>query len=356
VTIGIPYTHTLLKPSLAAALAAAIACTGPRAALRPEIARGPERLCEMKSACSDTVSVTHLGVDGFVVRYRSSAVLTPPLFSRRGILSTALGFTFRTDTAAVDAALLSMGVRLDDVSTVVVGHSHYDHLMDVPYIARKYLPQRAQIVGTPSMKHILAADSVARGMSVEILRDDIGSSAGSGRWIYAADGRSRVMAFASAHPANVGIFTFAPGRVLSDRTKLPRSAWGWKLGETYAYLIDFIRPDSTPVFRVFYHDAPFIPSANMLTSLAPRDQHRVNIAIICAGNFRKLDDYPQAALAILRPDRVVVGHWDDFFHEWSADPHVLRMTKTRELAGRLDASVGDRWMTPMPGSVFRFIF
>ncbi len=332
------------------------ACTGPRAALRPELVHGAEQLCDAGSACSDTVAVTFLGTDGFVLRYRSSSILTPPLFSRRGILPTALGFTFRTDTASVDRALNAMGVRLDDVSTVVVGHSHYDHLMDIPYLARKYLPQRAQIVGTPSMKHILAGDSVARRMSLAISHDDIGTTTRSGRWIYAADGRSRVMAFASDHPPNVGPFTFAPGRVAKDRTSLPRSAWGWKLGETYGYLIDFIRPDSTPLFRVFYHDAPFIPPPSMLTLLASRDQHRVNVAIICAGNFKKVDEYPHAALAILRPDRVVVGHWDDFFHEWSKNPDVLRMTKTRELARRLEASVPDRWMTPMPGSVFRFVF
>jgi L-ascorbate metabolism protein UlaG (beta-lactamase superfamily) len=344
-----------LKGVLACAILLA-ACTGPRAALRPELVRGVEQLCDGGTGCNDTVTVTYLGADGFVVRYQSSAILTPPLFSRRGIVPTALGFTFRTDTGKVDRALALMRVRLDDISTVVVGHSHYDHLMDVPYVARKYLPASAQIVGTPSMKHILAGDSASRRRVTVIPPEDVGSATRPGRWIYAADGRSRVMAFASHHPDNVGFFTFAPGRVTRDRERLPRSAWGWKLGETYAYLIDFIRPDSTPVFRVFYHDAPFNPSPNTLAVLAPRDQHRVNVAIICAGNFNKVDGYPNAALASLRPDRVIVGHWDDFFDQWSMNPDVLRLNKTRELASRLDASVGARWMTPMPGSVFRFTF
>jgi L-ascorbate metabolism protein UlaG (beta-lactamase superfamily) len=300
--------------------------------------------------------VTYLGVDGFVLRYQSTAILTPPLFSRRGILPTALAFTFRTDTARVDRALALLGARLDDVSTVVVGHSHYDHLLDIPYVARKYLPEHARIVGTPSMKHILAGDSAARSKAIAVLPEDVGNATRPGRWIYAADGRSRVMAFESGHPPNVWVFTFAPGRVTRDRDKLPRSAWGWKLGETYAYLIDFIRADSTPVFRAFYHDTPFIPSASMLSMLPPRDQHRINVAIICAGNFDKVGGYPDVALGNLRPDRVIVGHWDDFFHQFSMNPPVLRLNNTRKLASRLDASVGTRWMTPMPGSVLRFTF
>lgn len=199
------------------------ACTGPRAALRPELARGAEQLCNSGTLCADTASVTYLGVDGFVVRYQATAILTPPLFSRRGLLPTALGFTFRTDTAKVDRALELLRVRLDDVSTVVVGHSHYDHLLDIPYVARKYLPRHAQIVGTPSMKHILAGDSVTGRMAVAIPHDDIGTADRPGRWVYAADGRSRVMALASSHPDNVAFFTFAPGRVTRDRAKLPAS-------------------------------------------------------------------------------------------------------------------------------------
>jgi hypothetical protein len=164
------------------------------------------------------------------------------------------------------------------------------------------------------------------------------------------------MAFASSHPHNFLFFTFAPGRVTEDRTSLPRSAWGWKLGETYAYLIDFIRSDSTPVFRVFYHDAPFIPPATTLEGLDAKDAHPVNVAIICAGNFDKVRGYPHAALANLHPERVIVGHWDDFFHQWSAEPPVLRLSDTRELAARLESSVPGRWVTPLPGSVLRFVF
>lgn len=324
--------------------------------MHPERGRNVDALCAAGSNCPDTASVTYLGADGFLIRHGPSSVLTPPLFTRRGILATALGLTYRTDTARIDRALAEMRVRLDDVSTVVVGHSHYDHLIDIPYIARKHLPSEARIIGTPSMGHILAADAGARRRTVVLPRADIGDGLRAGRWVYAPDGRSRVMAFASKHPDNVWFFTFAPGRVTRDRTTLPRSAWGWKLGETYAYLIDFIRADSTPIFRVFYHDAPFIPAPGTLDHLAPRDARPVDVAIICAGNFDKLDGYPHDAIANLRARRVIVGHWDDFFDQWTMDPGVLPLNDTRELAKRLDRSAPGRWITPFPGSVLRFAF
>jgi L-ascorbate metabolism protein UlaG (beta-lactamase superfamily) len=337
-------------------LASLVACTGPRTALRPVPERAVDHLCAEATACTDTISVAYMGVDGFVLRRGASAVMTPPLFTHRGLLPTILGFTFRTDTARVDSALRTLHATLGDVSTVLVGHSHYDHLMDMPYIARKYLSPGARIVGSPSMKHILAGDPGAARRAVAIPADDVGTASRAGRWVYAADGKSRVMAIASSHAHNWLFFTIAPGKVRTDYESLPRSAWGWRMGEVYAFLIDFIRADSTPEFRVFFQDAVSKPEFNQLPPLLERDRHAVNLAIVCAGNFEKARDYPSVALENLHPDRVIVGHWDDFFDEWKMDPDVVPMTNTRTLAGRLDAAALGRWMTPLPGAVFRFAF
>ena len=66
-------------------------------------------------------------------------VLTGPSFTHRSIFPIVFGFTIRSDTALVDRRLAD--TPLGDVSAILIGHSHYDHLLDVPYIARSKAPR-----------------------------------------------------------------------------------------------------------------------------------------------------------------------------------------------------------------------
>jgi L-ascorbate metabolism protein UlaG (beta-lactamase superfamily) len=342
----------------ALALAALAACTGPRSALHVQPPPPIPSPCVDAHACSDTVAVTYLGVDGFLIRRGTSVVMTSPLFTHRGMFATVFNFTFRSDTAGIERALTTLGVRgdLKDVSTILAGHSHYDHLLDVPYIAHTYLRAGAQVLGSPSMKHILAGDPGALRHALAIPADDVGTHERVGKWIYAADGQSRVMALASSHAPNWWKLTLAPGTVDADRRSLPRSVWGWKLGEVYAYIVDFIRADSTPEFRFFFQDAVSEPKYNALPPFTRRDVHQVDLAIVCAGNSSKAPNYPSVMLRNLQPARVIVGHWDDFFAPWSLDPDVVARTNTKQLERRLNEYVRGRWVTPLPGTVMRFAF
>ena len=54
-----------------------------------------------------------------------------------------------------------MALPLAAVHAILVGHSHYDHLMDVPLIARRYVPN-ATIYGSLTTKRILMGDSSMR--------------------------------------------------------------------------------------------------------------------------------------------------------------------------------------------------
>ena len=345
-----------MRRQLVGALFVLLSCTGPRRALNPEHAPKVVSLCAAGVLCPDTVFVEYLGVHGFVLRHGATAVMTAPLFTHRGLLPTYLGFTFRSDTTLVDRILRQLGSPVHDVSTMLVGHSHYDHALDVPYIARKYLDGDARVVGTPALGHILAAEPRISPKVLAIPADDVGTASQLGKWVYAHDGRSRVMALASSHAPNFLSITFASGGVDTNLKTLPRSARGWKLGEVYAYVVDFIRTDSTPEFRFVFQDAVSRPEYNRLPPFSDKDVHAVNLAVICAGNFNKAKDYPQTLLTEMHPEHVIVGHWDDFFDEWQTSPDVVILTKTKDLAHRLDSLASGKWQTLFPGARARIAF
>lgn len=335
------------------------ACAGPIGSLHilPAAMQHDVALCEPGLACNDTVSVTYLGVDGFLIHSGGSSLLTAPSFSHPGLARTVLGLTVTADTAHTDSLMHRVNTR--DVRAILVGHSHYDHLLDVPYLSRRITPA-AQVIGTPSMRHILAGDSlIRRDLVIALEGDAVGDSLHAGRWHYVpepggAPPRFRVMALESRHAPNVWIISIAPWLARHDYEHLPRSAWGWRRGEVYAFLIDVLRPDSTPAFRIFYHDAAADARWTSLPPLPVRDRRRVDLALLCTGNFENAEWYPTALLASMQPRYSLLGHWENFFESTEAPLQVIPFTNTRELERRMRAVAGEGWSSLVPFDSVRF--
>jgi L-ascorbate metabolism protein UlaG (beta-lactamase superfamily) len=94
------------------------------------------------------VRVTFLGVATLLIDDGETALLTDGFFSRPSKLASA--FTrIAPDRERIAAALQRAGV--DRLKAVIVVHSHYDHAMDAPEVARL---TGAQLIGSPSTANI----------------------------------------------------------------------------------------------------------------------------------------------------------------------------------------------------------
>jgi len=337
-----------------------IRLTGPASALHP-VPRDSTttwHACESEAPCGSIVQFTYLGVGGFLIRAGDEAVMTAPSFSHPALMAVATPlWPIHSDSAAVDRELRRyLGAPLaplEGVHSILVGHSHYDHLMDVPLVARRYLTD-ATIYGTLTTKRILMGDASmrARASRIDSLfpADSVVATAWHvGRWIYSPSRRMRFMAVRSSHAPNWWFITMARCHAKRDRTSLPRTAWGWCLGEPVSYVIDLLDARGRPVFRIFYQDAATQPLDVVLPPFTGADERAVDVAIVCAGNFKKVPDYPTLLLAALRPRFVILGHWEDFFHDQGESPSPVRLTDTKELAARLDRLGPQRWIALVPG-------
>jgi glyoxylase-like metal-dependent hydrolase (beta-lactamase superfamily II) len=338
-----------------------ITFTGPVSALRPTPRDSTTtwRICDEPSPCVAKVSFTYLGVAGFLIQAGDETIMTAPSFSHPSLAAAATPFwRIHSDSAVVDRELHRLLgpelAPLANVSTILVGHSHYDHLMDVPLIARRYLP-RATIHGTLSTKRILMGDPSLRATpsridSLSPADTVIGTAWHVGRWIYSPGRRMRFMALKSSHAPNWWFITIAPCHTKHDRSSLPRTAWGWCVGEPVSYVIDVLdEPGGRPVFRIFYQDAATRPLDVVLPPFSGIDARPIDVAIVCAGNFKKVPEYPTLLLAALRPKYVILGHWEDFFHDPARRATPVRFTDTKELASRLDQLSPHRWVTLLAG-------
>lgn len=334
-------TRTIL-PALLAALAA---CTPPPAVLHPVSAYGPAQ-CDGR--CGDVVEVTYLGVGGFLIRHGRDAVLTAPFFSTPRLSAVLTFRPIHPDSERIAAGMRRLG-DLTGVHALLVGHGHYDHLMDVPDVVRRYLPG-VTVYGNRSMVNTLAPDSAWLKM---VALDDPPKL---GTWIYPEGSRAvRFMALPSEHAPHLLGFRGLRRKEDRPRRTLPPTAWTWAEGQTLAYVIEFLDPAQRPIFRVHFQDAGSTPPLGFPPAGGEPDR-RLDLAILCAGNYDQVFDYPDGFLHATRPRHVVVGHWENFFRPQSASVRLVPFLSAVRLVRRIDAALpedADR-TTPKPGAVLRF--
>ena len=354
--------------ALASALILAAGC-GPERIIRHQIVSTPHAVGCVPADCGDPrdqVSVTYLGISGMLVEHRGHALLTAPFFTnpplldwRPGLLRWLIGRPIAPDTAVIERLLPRSA---DRASVILVGHGHYDHLLDIPYIAT-HRTKSAIIFGGPSIRHMLMGNPTLRSDArrlVAIPRESAGDSTRDGAWFYSPDSAFRFMALVAGHAPTVKIenwrYLFADGTVPADMDTLPKMAAEWKLGEPYAYLIDVLSdsPRRT-VFRIYFEDAPSepplgFPSARILAT------GTVDLAILCAATSSNVKATPDSLLKLLNPRGVMVTHWESFFRPATRPPRLSRATDMHLFVGSLRRSLQPRtgWVMPLPGQTVRF--
>lgn len=342
------------------------------------------------------LELTFLGVGGFAMRYKDDLVLSAPLYSNPP-LNDVLGGSIHSDHAAIDRFLT---MPLEDTKAIITGHAHYDHLLDVPYVLSK--TPNALIYGNTSVQHVLDAlapnpsptCTAAMGSEPSIARDRVialddpnndrvdyrlcasaeSNCAGTwdgraGEYVAVPNSKVRLRAVCSAHPDQFLIFHFGIGCVSEEQCTLPMSGNDWREGATIAFLIDFLdERTGEPIYRIYYQDAPTnAPVGNVHPDVLA--EKRVDVALLCVGNYDQVNDHPSEIIAAMNPRYVVSGHWENFFKKQDegfedipfldVDAYRTRLTDAMPATGEAPVKVNgqtqnDRRWTPDPGTRFEF--
>ena len=331
-------------------------CSGPSKGL--PVYTGGSELPTDSPAYPTEVQIKYLGAGGVVIKRGADVIVTAPFYSNPSIPRVAFG-EIRARPDQIDRFLGGPRNGLAGATAILVGHAHYDHLMDVPYVKSKYLPQ-AKVYGSDTMRYTLLGDQslpVADIVSVEAIS---AKDRRPSEWTYATR-RLRFMAIESEHAPIILHLKFFEGTYDAPLQEIPTRASAWREGKTLAYLIDFLGADEATVeFRVHYQDAastwplgapPMFPN--------PQDQRPVDLAIVCMPGFDQVENYPDAIVSTLKPRFVVIIHWEDFFALLPDDPKDLRLVPNQNAESfleRLRAALGNQgtFKLPAPGAWMRF--
>ncbi|HEV7554889.1 MAG TPA: MBL fold metallo-hydrolase [Kofleriaceae bacterium] len=97
------------------------------------------------------LSVTWLGTAGFRFEYQGTVVWIDPYVTR-------LGLTDLLRRRVVPSSEAAVARWIDRADAVLVGHTHFDHALDVPAIARKH---GCKVYGSTSLQTLMALHAMA---------------------------------------------------------------------------------------------------------------------------------------------------------------------------------------------------
>ena len=330
----------------------------------------------------DVAALHYYGVGGWGIKWRGKYLLAAPYFSNHGFLSY-----YAKNGPDLDA--VRDGVRntpFGETGLILVGHGHVDHAADIPAFPAAGLPARqAGIIANQTTLNMLA-ELMPPNETFGCAEAPLDNGKPVERCALTG---FRITPIASDHAPNIKVLgipiTVSQGTVDEPQETHPERPSGYRLGNTWAYLIDLLDENGEVVFRIHYMDAV---AGTDQSSIPPEllEDRAVDIHIACVPGFAYVKDYPEWVLEQGKTGYVMLGHWEDFFQprdeRLKPVSVVLSQNKLNKFVQRIEAGVssdaktitplnksttecptdgeqcgprGDVWAMPVPGETYHFL-
>lgn len=263
------------------------------------------------------ITVRYMGNTNLLISDGTTTLLTDGWFSRPSTSELLFG-KIAPDMEAISRAMIKGDVR--EVAAVIPVHSHYDHAMDSPEVARR---TGALLVGSESTANI------GRGWG---LPEDQIRVVGSEDPIRFGDFtvtliKSQHFQFPDPDMAAAAL----EDPVITEPLIPPVNALDYKMGG--AYSVHVAHPLGTFLLQ---------GSAGYVTGAL--DAYRADVVILGVGGVAAQtrsyqQDYWEQIVRVLRPDRVFPVHWDSLTDPLQDKPVMPNMLWSRVLDFQAEAGV-----------------
>lgn len=261
----------------------------------------------------DHVELTYLGTAGFVIKNAGRTLVIDPFINRPGPLRTLFG---RLHSEPVPLQRL-----IPDADDVLVGHAHYDHILDAPTLCQQ---TGARLIGSSATMMV----GRAAGLPESQLRETSGrEDIASGNWT--------LRSLPSVH-----------GKALFGRIPLPGDIsqpppWPPKLRDLRHGLVLNWWIDTNGLRIVHIDTADFI--AEELTGL------KADLVCLCAIGRRYRPNYVRDVIRLLKPRWVLPCHWDTMMTPIDAPPELIPGVDLPGMLAEIEAEGAIPLLTPLLG-------
>jgi L-ascorbate metabolism protein UlaG (beta-lactamase superfamily) len=263
------------------------------------------------------VAVRWLGTAGFEIRCGEHVLLIDPYVTRASLRRCAFS------SIAPDAAALRRYAPRADA--IVLGHTHFDHALDVPAIAKA---TGARVFGSRS------AAALCLGQGVDPARVEAVERAASSAPVEREVGPFQLRFHPSAHARLLlGRVPF-PGEI-ADCEDVPMRISAYRCGAVFGVEIRVAR-------RTLFH----LGSAELLDVSLGRIE--ANLVMLCVAGWTKSRDLPERVARALSPAAVLLAHWDNFLVPMERGARLLPAMQMGRLVERLARAAPDVRVGTLP--------
>ncbi len=308
------------------------------------------------------IKLTYTGCGGFFIRNEHSGVLIDPFFSNKRFVQTGI-LPFRTRPGLVEHALNPISDLQSKTKGIFITHAHYDHLMDAPYVAVDYLNNTKPAIHVSTSGETMI-DSIPGINVVNIEQNGFsqwhGNRVGQHYDFENGPGTLRVWPIATTHAPHTKNKRFYDGeskksKALSKTMSYSR-AGHWRLGQTFSFLIEFLDANGKREFLIYVQSSAAPPDHGWIPPALFGKEDTIDLAIMGAASYANTNDYPEALVRHLRPKRIIICHWEDFFNRYKRKKkRLVRRTDIAGFVNRLNAVFPytihgvERFVMPIPG-------
>lgn len=311
------------------------------------------------------VTIQYLGAGGLLISRNGSTIAFDPFFSNSAIKYRKLFKPWKKSLQLqLDTAILA-GVgqikNLENTDAVFVTHAHYDHLLDVPYLYEHTLLKHPTIYGNASVNCLLK--KLVPANSIINLQDSASQFSKSEMHWTTIGSNFRVLPILADHAPHYEFVKFFDGEVSNSPSKQEyyegTSPAIWKEGRTLAYIVEVI--DAKDTLRIHIQTSACTPTDGLPPQKYMDAAGKIDLSILCMASFNYVSDYPYQLIKYLKPEKIIVVHWENFFKKYEFKKKHYKIVPFTNGLCFIDAmekllypnTVKSKCILPVPNSIIR---
>ena len=302
----------------------------------------------LSQQAKDSIVIHYLGCSGFLIQNDNQSILHDPFFSNISLFSVPFQ-PICHDTTRIKSFFRSHFSNERDnegmIKLLLISHTHYDHMIDAPYIYQNHLNKDSvKVIGSNSMLRVMEFSqeefknsfNIDHIISVEDYLTDQNTIDSS---FLSFNKKIRILPISIEHaPHFHGVHLFK-----GEIKKKPKKACQLKEGKNIAYLIEFLDDKEKTNFRIYIGGAAASAPAGFLPPSFV-EANPIDLAILCAASHGYVKNYPEGLLKNLNPKHIIISHWENFFQPnevLESHAMVVPLTNVRKFIDKVNDTASE---------------
>lgn len=269
---------------------------------------------EQFASGTQEIRLRWLGTAGFAIEHQGWVLLIDPYLTRASMGRCLL--------RAIEPDLPTVRRYISGADAILCGHTHFDHVLDVPAIARF---TGAQVYGSTSAVTLCRAAGIAEDRLHDVQGMTSRAEVGPFELRFVPSEHAPIMRGKVPYPGDI-----------SDCEQVPAKMQDYRCGAVFNVAV-------TVAGRTLYHTG----SANLRDDVDPSCRN-IDMLLLCVAGWTSSPRLVERLLSKVSPGAVLLSHWDNFFSPIHRGARLMPAIKLPQLVDELHRHGGDLKVGTVP--------